>query len=322
MLIPKLVSTVIPVHNRPHLLREAVKSVIDQTYRPVEIVVVDDGSTDETLEVIRELTARFPKLIRSIRRTNGGPGAARESGRQIANGEYIQYLDSDDLLLPDKFALQVTALESQGECGIAYGKTHQCWVGDVLIPVAFKRTGQMFEYLFPELLRARWWSTSTPLYRRTVTDKIGPWMSLWNEEDWEYEARAARLGVRLAFCDAFVSVTRWHDRHQHHGGTTDPVKLKSRATAHALIYRHAREAGIRPVTDEMHHFSRELFLLARQCGAAGLCAESVNLYNLAREASCERRRRGLDYRLYGVGARLLGWQTMGRLAQVLDRLRP
>src|SRR5512143_4106165 len=93
-----LVSTIIPVYNRQALLREAVASVLAQSYRPIEIIVVDDGSTDDTLAVCEELAGHRPDVVRTIRISNGGPGLAREAGRRFARGEFIQYLDSDDLL--------------------------------------------------------------------------------------------------------------------------------------------------------------------------------------------------------------------------------
>ncbi|MGH9419051.1 MAG: glycosyltransferase family A protein, partial [Thermoanaerobaculia bacterium] len=114
-------TTIIPVFNRPALLVEAVGSVLAQTYRPVEIIVVDDGSTDETSSVSDALATKHGGIIRVIHKTNGGPGLAREAGRIAARGDYIQHLDSDDLLLPRKFELQVAALEASPGCGAAYG---------------------------------------------------------------------------------------------------------------------------------------------------------------------------------------------------------
>src|SRR5215469_1832099 len=122
MLAEGLISTIIPVHNRPLLLREAVASVLAQSYRPLEIIIVDDGSTDETGREAEAL-AEAHSEIRTIHRPNGGPGAARETGRLAASGEFIQYLDSDDLLLPTKFELQVAGLRRCAECAVAYGKT-------------------------------------------------------------------------------------------------------------------------------------------------------------------------------------------------------
>ena len=85
-IIEGLVSTVIPVRNRPQLLREAVESVLAQTYRPVEVIVVDDGSTDETPAMEDSLTRRYPDIVRIIRNPPLGPGPAREAGRVVARG--------------------------------------------------------------------------------------------------------------------------------------------------------------------------------------------------------------------------------------------
>src|SRR5579871_51520 len=95
--IPGLVSTIIPVYNRPMMLREAVASVLSQTYRPIEVIIVDDGSTDQTPVVAEEVTRANPLEVVFVRKANSGPGPTRETGRLAARGEFIQYLDSDDL---------------------------------------------------------------------------------------------------------------------------------------------------------------------------------------------------------------------------------
>src|SRR6185503_12200391 len=122
-IVPGLVSTIIPVYNRAAMLAEAVNSVLAQAHRPIEIIVVNDGSTDDTQTKANGLAALHPNEIRVIHQANTGPGLAREAGRQVASGEFIQYLDSDDLLLPRKFELQVEGLRSNPDCGVSYGKT-------------------------------------------------------------------------------------------------------------------------------------------------------------------------------------------------------
>src|SRR6516165_3891996 len=232
MLVEGMVTTIIPVYNRPALLREAVASVLAQTYRPVEIIVVDDGSTDDTGSEAEALAEAHPE-VRAIHRENGGPGAARETGRLAASGEFIQYLDSDDLLLPIKFELQVAGLRQCGDCAVSYGKTRFYAYRDRPIDVAWKRTGERISTMFPSFLQSRWWGTSTPLYRRIVTDLAGPWTELRNEEDWEYDCRIARNGGRLHYCDVFVSEERYGSGdHLSGGGSFDREKLRSRACAH------------------------------------------------------------------------------------------
>ena len=321
MLVERLVSTIIPVHNRAALLREAVASVLAQTYRPVEIIVVDDGSTDETGREAERLSEAHPE-VHTIHRENGGPGAARETGRLAAQGEFIQYLDSDDLLLPTKFELQVAGLRQCGDCAVSYGKTRFYAYGDYPTDVAWKRTGEQILTMFPSFLRSRWWDTSTPLYLRKVTDLAGPWTGLKNEEDWEYDCRIASKGGRLHYCDAFVSDTRITSGYQlSTAGSSDPEKLRDRARAHKLIFEHALAAGISGETSDMQHFARELFLLARQCGAVGLSKEARALFELARQASGSNRSRGFDFVLYRSCTRLVGWRAMGRLTCYFDRFR-
>jgi glycosyltransferase involved in cell wall biosynthesis len=303
------------------LLREAVASVLAQTYRPIEIIIVDDGSTDETGREA-EVLAQSHSEVRAIHRLNGGPGAARETGRLAAQGEFIQYLDSDDLLLSEKFELQVAGLQRCSDCAVSYGKTRFYALNEHPSDVAWKRTGERISTMFPSFLQSRWWDTSTPLYRRKVTDAAGPWTDLRNEEDWEYDCRVASKSGQLHYCDAFVSDTRVTSGYQlSGGGSSDPEKFKSRVHAHKLILEHGFAAQISHETTEMQHFARELFLLARQCGAVGLGGEAQMLFKLARQASGPERSRGLDFLLYGAGARLVGWRAMGRLTCSLDRLR-
>lgn len=321
-IIPGLVSTVVPAHNRAALLREAVASVLEQSYRPIEIVVVDDGSTDGTPAVVDAMVTGRPDEVRVLHQRNSGPGLAREAGRRIARGEFVQYLDSDDVLLPDKFALQVAGLRANPDCGVAYGYTRYRHANGRVEEQPWKGSGTRVEAMFPSFLRSRWWDTPTPLYRASICDAAGPWTDLQLEEDWEYDCRIAALGTRLHFCEAYVAEVRDHDQGRLcRGDALDPARLSFRTRAHRLILEHATRAGISAEVPEMQHFARELFLLARQCGAAGLGAESRELFLLARTASGRARAGGLDFRLYRIAAGILGWPLAGRLAWSADRLR-
>ncbi len=322
--IPDLVTTIIPVYNRPEMLGEAVRCVLEQTYRPIEVIIADDGSTDgDTARVGREFEATHPGVVRYYYQPNAGPGPARNLGLKHARGEFIQYLDSDDLLLPNKFARQVAALRDHPECGLAYCKASEYDRGTTpTFQVCSRRTGERLDTLFPYLLSGRCWTTGTELLRRTVTDVVGPWATFRQEEDWEYDARVAALGTRLVWCPEFLVA------HIHHAGpragntsVSDPVQMRYHYEAHTSIYRHARGAGIGCDDPHMQRYARQLFLLARQCGAAGLTAESRELFRLAREASGETRGRRLDFRLYRAAAAVLGWQGAGQLACWADRWR-
>ncbi len=314
-----LVTTILPVFNRAAMLREAVGSVLAQTYRPIELIIVDDGSTDDTGRVADELAAAHPE-IRVLHQENRGVGLAREAGRLVAGGEFIQHLDSDDLLYPRKFELQVAGLRAHPECGVSYG-----WARDRLIDGAprdrpDRRSGDVIPTMFPAMLQSRIWSTNTPLYRAELIQRAGPWLPLRNEEDWEYDARIAAMGVRLHHVAEWLCEMRHHVGERLSGFGLHPGVLRDRARAHELILRHAQRAGVRPENAEMQQYARELFLLARQCGAAGLADDSKRMFELAREASGPRSG-ALEFRIYAAASRLLGWPLTGRLACLTDRVR-
>jgi glycosyltransferase involved in cell wall biosynthesis len=321
-LVEGLVSTLIPVYNRAALLIEAVESVLAQSYRPIEVIIVNDGSTDDTAQVCYELSLRYPKEIHVIDQANAGPGLAREAGRKLARGEFLQYLDSDDLLLPEKFRLQVAGLKAHPECGVSYGKTRYRHGDGKPEAEAWKGSGERVETMFPSFLLARWWDTPTPLYRSSLCERVGPWTNLKLEEDWEYDCRIAAEGVRLHYCDEFVVEVRDHEQNRLcKGEALDPVRLAARAQAHTLILSHAKRAGIDESYPEMQHFARELFLLSRQCGAAGLAEESRRLFALAREASGEARASGWDFRMYRFLAGVIGWSHLGKVTCYSDNFR-
>jgi glycosyltransferase involved in cell wall biosynthesis len=318
-MIRGLVSTIIPVYNRPALLTRAVGSVLHQSYRPIEIIIVDDGSTDDTGAVAANLAHQHMNEIRVVYQENAGPGVARETGRGMARGEFIQYLDSDDVLLPEKFECQVKGLREHDECGVSYGKLRHHQLPST---VSWKRTGEKIETMFPFFLKEHWWSFPAPLYRREVSDLAGPWTDLRQEEDWEYDCRIAAYGIRLHYCDKFVGEKGVGDRSNlSTRWSVEPEYMKDRVTAHELIFEHARKAAISIDSAEMQHFARELFLMARQCGNAGLAEEAKKMFGLSRRAAGGIRSKGFDYRIYRIIAYIFGWTNAGKITCALDRLR-
>jgi glycosyltransferase involved in cell wall biosynthesis len=315
-MIPGLVSTIIPVHNRPQLLREAVASVLAQDWRPIEIIVVDDGSTDGTPAVARELAAANPGIVRVLRQDNAGPGAAREAGRLVAQGEFIQYLDSDDLLLPGKFSAQVRALQGDAAAGIAYGivldEDGRTRERSVAHASAVSR-----REIFPAVLQSRLWHTIGPLYRRSVCDAIGPWSTQRIFEDWDYDCRAGLLGVKLHHIAQPVAVARdGGDTHAGFAWRTDAQAMHDRIRTYVDVLAYARRAGVAPHTAEMRQFVRSMFWMAREAGARGYEPEARELFALARANSTER---GAGYLAFGLAARVLGWKNASRLAAGMTR---
>ncbi|MFI5295190.1 MAG: glycosyltransferase family 2 protein [Thermodesulfovibrionales bacterium] len=310
-IIEGLVSTIIPVYNRPKLLSEAVGSVLAQTYRPIEIIISDDGSTDETPLVGRELAETHPGEIFYIHNKNRGAGPAREAGRRLAKGEFIQYLDSDDRLLPRKFEIQVKALREHPECGAAYGCIRFCPEDGPPRPEPYKWSGRELPTLFPWLLADRWWNTDCPLFRRTVTDAVGPWTDLRYSQDWEYDARIGALGTRLVHCKEFVCEQRHHGELRQTGGSKW-LPPADRVRFFTLLYQHALRAGTGLNAPEMKHFVRWVFFNVRQCGILGDATAARELFSLAVKAS---GRATVDMRAYRLLAGIFGWTSAARVAE-------
>jgi glycosyltransferase involved in cell wall biosynthesis len=318
------VSVIIPVFNRSKSLREAVMSVLLQTYENLEIIIVDDGSVDDTYYVGKELAAKWSSTITLLRQNNSGPGAARQNGTMISNGEFVQYLDSDDLLLPMKLEKQVSSLKYSFKSCISYGISYQADYSydPPLISGPMRSTGEEILHLFPKLLNERWWTTSSPLYRRSLIDRIGPWLNLINEEDWEFDARAARLGTSLVWTNTGASIRRinMNENHLSFGGYIDARKLSDRVIAKQLLYTYALSAGIQASDVEMQLFSKESFFLSRQCAIIGLEKESSTMYKLSRNASTRLKKYGFPFIAYRTLVLFFGWIGAGRLAARLRNM--
>lgn len=317
-IVEGLVSTVIPVYNRPQMLVEAVESVLAQTYRPIEIIISDDGSTDGAAAAADEIAAAHPAIIRVVHAgTNRGAGPARESGRRIACGEFIQYLDSDDLLLPRKFELQVAALRREYQCGAAYGFIRLVERDGTVLPKPYKGSGDPVRHLFPRLLVERWWNTDCALYRRSVCDAVGPWSNLRYSQDWEYDARVGAMGTQLAHVPDYVCIQRQHGgpRQTGHGKWLTP---EDRVRFFSLMLQHARQAGVLTGSSEMEQFSKWAFLNARQSGVMGDAVAAQRLYDIACDAT---RIKDARLRLTGALARCVGWLVTGRLCEARDHVR-
>jgi glycosyltransferase involved in cell wall biosynthesis len=279
---------------------------------------VDDGSTDDrTPAELDCLEQDHPDIIRVIHQENSGAGLARETGRQAARGEFIQYLDSDDWLLPEKFRLQVEALRGQPDCAIAYGITRLVDENGNTLSEPSKHTGEKHEYLFPLLLKDRWWHTSTPLYRRSLSDEAGSWPRQ-RPEDWDLEARMGALRPRLAYCDAVVSC---HRDHEGPGRVSRGDLLEyARDEAWFLprLYQCALEAGLKVGSEEMSQFSRWAFMRARHLGMNGEPDLANSLMDLSKSALGRKRH---SMKAVEFLSRTIGWKATGLICFWYVRIR-
>ena len=203
------VSVIIPTYNRAHAVSEAIDSVLAQTYRDFEIIVVDDASTDNTGEVL----ARYGDRIRVIRReTNGGAGAARNDGIRASSGEFIAFLDSDDLYLPCRLRISLEALDASPNFGGAYADLQKVAPDGTVLPSWLSVAGhQALGLIFREELVRPTLGTDTLTIRRCCFDAVG----LFNESLHRFED--VHMWLRLTHRYPFlcipevVAVWRTHD---------------------------------------------------------------------------------------------------------------
>ncbi len=311
------VSVIVPFYNRARYLEEAVQSVLAQTWSSFELILCNDGSTDDSVNVAERLSKEHPDMIRIVHIPHSGPGAAREAGRLLARGEFIQYLDSDDRLLSNKFARQIQALREDSAADIAYGITRLIEADGSVVKEPYKWTGEAREHLFPGLLVDRWWCTHTPLYRRRLCDRIGPWSDLRYSQDWEYDARAGAMRTRLTFIPEVVSEHRQHPglRQTGRGTWLQPV---DQVRFFGSLLAAARQAGVGFDSSEMRHFARWVFSCARRAAIIGDSDAAHALLSLATEASDPVMP---DLAAYRMATRCFGQQLTAKGFEAVTRLR-
>jgi glycosyltransferase involved in cell wall biosynthesis len=170
-----LISVIIPVYNVERYLRECVDSVINQTYKNLEIILVDDGSTDNCPQICDEYAAKDPR-VKVIHKANGGLGPARNSGLDVMTGDYIGFADSDDFLAPEMYEILLDNLETAGAdisvCGYFYLYKNNT-LDDPQVNQPFVITAQAVRerpsfYSITEIKDAAW----NKLYKKSVFDGL------------------------------------------------------------------------------------------------------------------------------------------------------
>ncbi len=185
----QLASIVIPCYNGERTLAQAIESALGQTYPEVEVIVVDDGSTDGSAEVAR----RYPQRVRLIQQTNHGLSASRNAAITAANGEYVVLLDADDVLLPDCVARRVAILQGDPSIGLVAGYYKEIDADGDPISRAPELRKVWQGHAFRQAIRRNWgppvgWTFPVEVYKRV--GGFDP--MLRSAEDWDFVIRVSR----------------------------------------------------------------------------------------------------------------------------------
>jgi glycosyltransferase involved in cell wall biosynthesis len=196
-----LVTVIMPVFNAERFVAEALESIWAQQYPALEVLVVDDGSTDGSVDRVSAVRAEHRELILLTLDDNRGPGAARNAGLAVARGKWITFLDADDRMAPERLSFQVAYLTEHQDVDVVVG-TETIEIAPGVRPPAWLG--------LPRPPRPRYYQMSM-MARRAAFARVGPFdesFRMGSDHDWM--CRAATAGVRTALVDRVLLVRRLH----------------------------------------------------------------------------------------------------------------
>jgi len=195
-----LISCIIPVFNGERYLTEGLDSILAQTYRPIEIIVVDDGSTDGT----RELVASYGDQVRYLWQPNSGPATARNQGLSAASGEFVAFLDADDLWHPEKLERQMARFDARPELDLCVAHVQNFW-----IPELHEEEEQFRNHRVARPLPG--YVTESLLATRSLFKAVGPFnTALGHGDSTEWFLRAAEHSAVTELLPDVLSYRRLH----------------------------------------------------------------------------------------------------------------
>ena len=294
------VSIIIPTYNRAGLLRQALVSCALQTWPEWEVIVVDDGSEEDVATVVAEARAGHGSATRQfiyVRQAQGGSNAARNNGLRHATGEFIQYLDSDDLLHPEKLECQVRHLQQHPELEMTAmlseeflqvpGDSRVLWN----IPVRADVGSNLDRFLIEDAV----WSVGGPLWRKAALTRIGDWderLLCW--QDWEFHIKALCAGVAHDQENTVGYYFRRHAGGRVSWGLLTIDKLRSCFLAGKLAYGYLKNL---PCYAKSRYRLLEYFFLTLErlenIRAAGKRRMRADAFWFMRRLACGRAQRAL-----------------------------
>ncbi len=288
-----LVSVVIASYNYGRFIAETLASLQAQTYAHWQCIVVDDGSTDDTRAVVARFVAADAR-ISYVYQTNARQAAARNNALRRISGQYVQFLDADDLLEADKLAQHVVYLETHQAVDIVYGSVRYFRTerpGERLYAMTpenepwMPETSGTGQTVLRKLVRRNMLAVNSALLRRSVIEMVGPFdETLPPLEDWDYFIRCALAGQRFQFAPlaGTLALVRWH------------ALSTSRNNDRMLQMELALRAKFATLTDdaELLRLNRDMIVQARGFAAvyeaaAGRRAQGV--YHLLQTSARSRR---------------------------------
>jgi glycosyltransferase involved in cell wall biosynthesis len=214
--VPMLVSLIMPTFNRAHLIEETIKSVIAQTYKSWELIIIDDGSTDKTAIIISKYVHQHSNIHYFTRPSHLPKGAntCRNFGKSLARGEFIKWIDSDDILTPKALALQVDYLKYNPDidvCISQIGFFHVEGGKQVFSKATWSPKIYAFDPIKDYLFNNIKWQTAAGLWRKQCLPNEPFDVHLKNSQEWIMHFKMLLRNVRFMCTDEVIYFVRYHD---------------------------------------------------------------------------------------------------------------
>lgn len=308
-----LVSIVIPCYNSEKYVEVSIQSVLQQSYPYIEIIVIDDGSTDASLNIIKS----FEGQIKWESRTNSGANAARNRGLVLAEGDFIKFFDSDDIMEKDAVAKQVERMESLPDDAIPYGF---CEVYEKPSEVAFSEAFVNLDYSVnvqeqvATLIKGNI-LTSCPLYRAKLLERVQFDENLAEGEEWNLNILLACTGVKFQFFNDLIYYHRQHDG-ERISNRVDRMEKSLETSVKTAKSINGFFCGAVPlkIQDAMSFRNFELarYAVRSGCadGASALFDDTYKRYNLT-----------VKHRVYYYLSKIIGSNTVEKLTSLVRLMK-
>lgn len=281
------VSVIIPTYNRSVLLKKAIISLQNQTYRNMEIIIVDDCSNDDTAEVIRNMKDERIRYIKH--ETNKGGSEARNTGIRHASGAYIGFLDSDDQWLPDKLEKQLAVFEGNPKAGVVYTGVKVVSETHLIKEIIPQCKGN----ILPKLIEFNCIdTTSSIVVKKELLQEVNGFdSSLPSCQDWDLYIRLSKIAQFDYVKDSLVLFYQ-------HSGERITSNNKSVVNGQMLIYRKYRELAREQETEVFQKFIINIFKTLLKIGIINQNKDIVKLSRRMLYEGLEGKRSNIKFVLY------------------------
>ncbi len=310
------VAVVIPCFNVQEHLRVALDSVLEQVHTDLDIVCVNDGSTDGTATLLSEMAAQHPQRIRLYAQANLGAAAARNQGLKLTSGDYVQFLDADDVLLPDKIHAQVHLAKQHDMPDVVVGDFEQVMPNGLLLPALAD-----YDQPWMGLIKTRMGTTSANLWKRSALEAVGGWREdLRSSQDYDLLFRLLQKNATIAWDRRIATQVL-----KRASGSISQSSVSANWDRYLELRIAIKEylTALDPVRfqEEIETLRQYIFMALRIVAAEDL-SKAKRLYRRAIGSGFRPEVGRAITERYALLHNLLGFGTTERLLRLLNRPRP